>query len=98
MSVFGPKIPKNAFFTETVKNRASDCFAKLFGIKIFANLSIFDYFSGYRAKKFGKMTLAHVNVIISAPSKIESSVIAQNNGIFMLFKKVIVGPSEKNDI
>jgi hypothetical protein len=25
-------------------------------------------------------------------------VIAQNNGIFMLFKKVIVGPSEKNDI
>ena len=24
--------------------------------------------------------------------------IAQNNGIFMLFKKVIVGQSEKNDI
>ena len=33
-----------------------------------------------------------------APSKIESSMIAQNNGIFMLFKKVIVGPSEKNNI
>ena len=28
------KNAKNAFITETVENRASECFAKLFGIKI----------------------------------------------------------------